>query len=381
MKISYVTAFDARNIHSWSGAGFYIGKALKEQGGELEYIGDLSKRMSNLFKVKLEIKYNFYKILGKRFNKERNIGTASRFAKLIQSDIKPTTDVLFSAGSVPLSLVRTKKPKVFYADATFAGIVDFYDEYSNLCSETEREGHFLQKQILDECTLAIYSSDWAAQTAIDYYGTSPSKVAVVPFGANIESTRDINYIDNAIAARSTDECHLVFLGVDWSRKGGAIAAEAVKILNERGVKAYLHIAGIRDLPIQPIPPYIIDHGFISKGTAEGRQKFDELMAKSHFLFVPTRAEAFGLVFCEANSYGIPSIATDVGGIPTIVKDGVNGQKFSLTASPTEYADYIESLFFNRKAYRELAVSSYNEYESRLNWRVSGRKIMDLLQAV
>ncbi|MGN6493966.1 MAG: glycosyltransferase family 4 protein [Agriterribacter sp.] len=381
MHITYVSFFDAKDIHSWSGAGYHIAKALEDQGAELDYIGQLSKRVGIPLKIQLGLKEKYYKMLGKNFNSQRSIAVATKYAEVIKTHVKPYTDILFSPGSVPLSLLETKKKKVFYTDATFAGISEFYKEYSNLCSETERAAHYLQKQILDSCSLAIYTSDWAAKTAIEYYGANPERVKVVPFGANIEDKRTLDLVKDMIKLRSSKECHLTFLGVDWERKGGDIALETVKLLNERGLKAFLHVAGIKKMPLNPLPSYIIDHGFISKSTEEGRRQFDKLMESTHFLLLPTRAEAFGLVFCEANSYGIPNVATNVGGIPTIIKDGVNGQKFNLFDTADRYADYIQSVFSNQNFYNELALSSFGEYEARLNWRVSGKKLMTLLKDI
>jgi hypothetical protein len=44
----------------------------------------------------------------------------------------------------------------------------------------------------------------------------------------------------------------------------------------------------------------------------------------------------------------------------------------------EYCEYIYNIFTNYHQYKELALSAFNEYESRLNWRVAGQKVRDLL---
>ncbi len=114
-----------------------------------------------------------------------------------------------------------------------------------------------------------------------------------------------------------------------------------------------------------MPDYVKSLGFISKSTHEGQKQIRELIAQSHFLFVPSQAECFGLVFAEANSCGVPAVSTNVGGIPTIIKDGVNGKTFSLEDSINKYAQFIHDTYSDYKLYQEMARSSFDEYQKRL----------------
>ena len=50
----------------------------------------------------------------------------------------------------------------------------------------------------------------------------------------------------------------------------------------------------------------------------------KLMAEARAVIVPSRSEAFGLVAIEAMSVGTPVIASAVGGLPEIIRDGVDG---------------------------------------------------------
>jgi hypothetical protein len=68
----------------------------------------------------------------------------------------------------------------------------------------------------------------------------------------------------------------------------------------------------------------------------------------------------------------------VGGIPTAIKDNVNGKKFSKNAKVEDYCTYISDLFSDYSRYKNLAVSSFNEYESRLNWSAIGRTVKQLI---
>ncbi|MBO0586563.1 N-acetyl-alpha-D-glucosaminyl L-malate synthase BshA [Sporosarcina sp. E16_8] len=55
-----------------------------------------------------------------------------------------------------------------------------------------------------------------------------------------------------------------------------------------------------------------------------RDDLPELLAISDVMFHLSEKEAFGLVLLEALACGLPSVATDVGGIPEVIEDGVNG---------------------------------------------------------
>ena len=52
MKIAYVTTYESNNIKNWSGAGYYIARALERQSINIEYICPLKEANSLFFKSK-----------------------------------------------------------------------------------------------------------------------------------------------------------------------------------------------------------------------------------------------------------------------------------------------------------------------------------------
>jgi len=377
MHISYITSYNALDIHNWSGLGFSIGKSLTEQGIELDYIGNLELR-TNLF---LKFKHILHKIGGKSFAYEREYYVARHFAEQAKSKLKAKTDIVFSPGSIPIALLETEKPKVFYTDTSFAGMLHFNPNYSKLCSESIRHGNNLEQKALESSKLIIYSSEWAAKTAITHYKVDPGKIKIVPFGANIDCQRNIDDIERIIQSRSSKTCDLLLIASDWNRKGGDMAIKVTRYLNDSGFKTRLHIIGVDKIPIRALPEYVIHHGFISKSTLEGRKQIDELIAKSHFLILPSIADCSPIALSEANSFGLPCITTDVGGIPSIIIDDLNGKMFSLKASAEEWCEYIMATFLDKKRYIELCLGSFNEYETRLNWNVAGKSIVKLIREI
>jgi glycosyltransferase involved in cell wall biosynthesis len=383
MRIDYVTNFDARTLgiqNNWSGTGYYIAQALKHPSISLDYLGPLKDTLYLQLVGKLKSRYHKYS--GENYIKYIEPLILRDYARQISKKLSASkTDVIFSASSDSIAYLECDLPIVFWADATFANLIDFYPAYSNLCQESLQNAHSIQRVSLEKSRLAIYSSEWAAQTAIDYYHADPKKVKVVPFGANVESDKSIEDIKDSIASRPIDKCKLLFLGVDWFRKGGDVALEVAKGLNDLGLNTELIVVGCQPVDQKSIPSFVEFLGFINKSSSEGKAKIDKLIADSHFLILPSVADCTPIVFCEANSLGVPCISRRVGGIPTIIKDNVNGKLFDLDSAINEYCEYIFNIFMNYTQYKELALSAFNEYQTRLNWQVAGQKVRDLLMEI
>lgn len=377
MKIAYVTTDDARDIHNWSGLRYYIGRSLEMQGCQIEYIGPLDRKTSWYVSLKSWV---HHRIIKKTYLLDRESIILKDYARQISArlaTIKP--DIVFSTGTIPIAYLDCPQPIAFWTDATFAGAIDFLRWFHNLSPHSIAQGHQVERAALSRVSLACYASYWAADTAAIYQPTIP--VHVVPFGANIESNRTIADIKTMLHQRSQNECKLLFIGVAWLNKGGNIALSIAQALNNAGLKTTLTLVGCIPPENHPIPDFVHVTGFIKKSTPEGRAQLDRLFAEAHFLLAPSRTEAYGLVNCEANSFGVPALASDVGGIPTIIKNDVNGHLFSLEAGPDAYAAYIADIMNDYQRYEQLALSAFNEYETRLNWSVSGQKVKQLLEQI
>ena len=233
-----------------------------------------------------------------------------------------------------------------------------------------------EAKALTNARRAVYSSDWAVQAVKKHYNIPDGKVAVLPFGPNLDITHDLSRIQASWSEKSKDGCTLLFLGVDWERKGGQIALNAARLLNENGVKTRLIVAGCK-LPGDK-PHFVTEAGFISKRTPEGRSQLAGLLHTAHFLILPTRAECSGIVFCEASAFGLPTITTDTGGISTYIRQGVNGVRLPLSANAEMYAESISRLYKDVDTYQSMSAAGWSEYTSRLNWESSVSKLLALM---
>jgi glycosyltransferase involved in cell wall biosynthesis len=379
MKLVYATDINAANIHNWSGLSWYYRKMLEDAGCEVTTIdkGDmphppLPQRIK---------KYLVHLTSDKHYSLRFSTAVSQYYAQRIQRRLAPGSVVL-SPNTVILAYLKKNLKKVLYADATFDSLMHLYPKYKQLTTQCQRDGEAIDQQAVANADLLIYTSQWAADSAVNHYGADPAKIALVPFGANLDKLPPVEEVKQHIAARMRNRpINLLFLGIDWVRKGGDYAVQVASRLNELGFPTTLHIVGAVNLPTHINQPFVVNHGFISKATSEGQQQLGALLSTSHFLMLPTLADCTPVACSEANAFGVPCITSDVGGLTSIVKNEVNGHTFAHRNFADDAVRYIVSLMSTSHAYKELCCSSHDQYTTELNWNSVGRRIVQLINEI
>lgn len=378
MRIAYTTTFDARDVHNWSGTPYHMSQAFLQTGMKVNYLGSLKRKLPPFFKAK-QI-WNKY-ISNQRESPRFNIVAAEYYSEQVARMLeKEPVDAVISPLINPIAYLNIDKPIILWTDALYSALLGFYPAFAYHSAASISQGNKITAECLARSKLAIFSSDWAAQSALDLYGTSREKIRVVPYGANMESHPTLQEVRDAIAKRVQDKIKLLFLAKSWERKGGDIALTVAKALHDAGHAVELTIVGITP-KIENPPPYLRCLGFISKQNLEGKARIRELLSSSHFLILPSRADACPMVFAEANAFGLPCLTTYVGGISTAVRNNINGMTFGLDAPLATYCDYIVNTLQNRTHYDALALSAYQEYITRLNWKVAAETVKGMIREV
>jgi glycosyltransferase involved in cell wall biosynthesis len=260
-------------------------------------------------------------------------------------------------------------------------MLDFYPDYRSLSKRAVRVGMDLDSRALERASVAFYTSEWAARSAVELHGADATKVEVVPYGANMPIAYTEEAIADVVARRPPGGCRLLFVGVDWHRKRGDRVIEAARLLNERGLPTEVDAVGSAPDDPSRLPSWVRLHGFIDKSTEEGVARLRELFERADFLVHPAEAEAFGVVFCEAAGHGVVALASRVGGIPSAVREGVSGFLFDVDAPAEDYAQRIWELAGDRSRYEQLALGAFDEYRRNLNWEVQAERIRARLEQV
>jgi glycosyl transferase family 4 len=263
MKFACTTVFDPQDRAGFGSRIYYQLQAVRSQLRVIHFIGPLShiRPVAPLLLAKREF---YRRVRGKSYHPKRDRLMVKDYSRQIERRLaKLEADIVFSPlspCSQPIAYLDRVQPVVIWTDTTWARVVDFYSEYSSklICAQTLRDAMVNERAALSRASLAIYWSDWEAQSAIRCYGLNPSKVRVISPGPALDD-KDAISLDEAqqlVRVRPRDRCRLLFVGIDWIRKGGDKALEVAKLLNASRLATELVAVGREPQVDEPLPEFV-----------------------------------------------------------------------------------------------------------------------------
>ncbi len=325
-------------------------------------------RESSLVKCVGQALTILHRAFGWNFSRYHSTFTARSFARSVGKEVSQAghIDVLFApAGSHFIAFLETVIPIIYLSDATFANMTNYYDRFSNLPYWNKASGNLVEKRALQNASHVVLSSQWAKLSAIEHYGTDANKVSVIRFGPNHDAPGELK--PSTARSVATDRINLLFLGVDWVRKGGEVALSAHKQLrDEYQVNSFLRIVGCSAAVGSDSSVDII--GYLDKSDSSQKSRFTEVLRSSHLLLLPTRAECAGIAFSEAIAAGIPVVTYATGGAPDYVLDGKTGVCLPRSAGPDDFARAVYSIISDPREYLRFSRECEKFHAETLNWK-------------
>jgi glycosyltransferase involved in cell wall biosynthesis len=378
VKLALVTLNDSADVHHWSGLNHHIARALEHAGATVHRVGPFETHWS----LAMRLRQRWYDATGRTYHAVIDPGSLKAIGEEARARIPADTDAVLAVTSLmAAALGRLHVPLVSWDDATNAAMLGYYPDFQRMAPVSLRQTNVAGQLAARAVRLAIYASDWAAESARDAYALPREQTAVVPFGANLERLPDAEVVSSAIVGRRDGVCRLLWVGVDWLRKGGPLAVAIAQSMRDAGVDVELTIVGCEPEGRDRLPNWVRVEGFISKRTPEGEARLASLFARSHFFLMPSSAEAYGVVYAEAAAFGVPAVAIRTGGVPTIIVDDETGMLEAPQAPAERYAARMLVLLRDRTRYEQMARAARGRAERILNWDVAGRSVVQLLSAL
>jgi glycosyltransferase involved in cell wall biosynthesis len=370
VNVAFITWTDPRSPRSFSGSHGFMLKALEEHGHRVTTLGPLK---SNWLQVGRVANKALRLVASRGTNPIHSWKVAREFAAQLRRKLDGAEVIFAPASSTSIAALETDIPIVYYTDLTFDQIRRDYGKLASLTRRALAEGDEIETSALKKSTVAVFPSQWAMGSATRHYGMSGDKIFKVPMGANLDVAPDAELVTGR---KLEGECRLLFVGVDWDRKGGQIALDAVHALRAQGIPAVFTVCGC-------VPPVTDDcmHviPFLDKNDPRDKEEFSGLFYESHFFILPTKGDAFPIVLAEASAYGLPSLSSRTGGLEDLVFDGKNGFLLSPASTGVDYATRIAEIWADRAQYARLEESSRKEFDERLNWTHWAQEVSKLFQ--
>ena len=187
--------------------------------------------------------------------------------------------------------------------------------------------------------------------------------------------------------------HILWLTNIMKTKGIMEYLAALKILNDKGVKFQADFVGglTKELAGDEFDDALSMMGlngcctYYGPKYGEGKSVF---FRKSDIFVLPSYTEAFPVSILEAMVFGLPIVASNVGGVSAEVEDGVNGyllggnQPIMLNTfrpNPREIAEKIENLLTDSTLRQRMGEAGREKFEKEFTLEVFEKRMAEILK--
>lgn len=309
---------------------------------------------------------------------DRTIREAIRRSRRTQEKVESSNvDVLVGVCmSTMLYQLETTVPIVYASDTTAKLINESYPTWQSRSKGYQRACDEIERAALQRCAIFAAPSKCTMASAINDYNVPEERVRLVELGSHVVPSA--SKIDPAPPSR--DDLQLVLVAADPYRKRLDLCIEIAELLQDRGWNVTLNYIG-PEHPRAKSSPVVHWHGRLRLSDPDDRRIHEDVLSRSHWMLLPSLAEAFGIAPGEAAHFGRPSLVSDVGGLPTVVQDGKTGFVLTVDAPAAAYADALESVSTDPSRYAEMSAAALERAQTKLTWGAWARRIHEILLEV
>ena len=252
-------------------------------------------------------------------------------------------------------------PYVAFIDSTSKMANQGWSAWRPTTERARRARFDIEREYFQGALRVVTAGTQAAASVVNDYEVPSERVQAVGGGVNF------NPLPEMIQRPSGQS--ILWVGLDFERKGGDILLGAFRIVRDRLPDAKLVLVGAKSPTPQP--------GVQQLGVVRDREKLGELYREASVFCLPARHEPYGLVVQEAMAYALPCVVSATGALPTIVDDGVCGRVSPLTEH--DLASALIDLLSDPSRAEEMGRAGRLKVEHQLTWDAVAGRIIDGIQ--
>jgi D-inositol-3-phosphate glycosyltransferase len=246
-----------------------------------------------------------------------------------------------------------------------------------------------EEQVVESADMLIANTDIEAKQLINLYDAEPGRVEVVHPGVDLRRFRPLDKVAARQALGLPLDAHvLLFAGRIQPLKAPDVLLRAVAVLladspalrsrlvvpvvggpSGSGLEHPTALADLaRDLGIDDVVR------FVPPVEQAGLALW---MSAATVVAVPSYNESFGLVAVEAQATGTPVVAADVGGLPTVVRQGHSGLLVP-THEPRDWANALRRIIEDPVLELNLAIGA-REQARHFSWEHTADRMLEVYE--
>lgn len=242
-------------------------------------------------------------------------------ARLIRAH-RDRIDVILQVGATFEPRGRGTIPYAIYCDSNARlaerGSAMGYSEVSALTAG-ERAGVVAREaRVYRDAALIMTFSNRLRDSFVEDFHVPEGRVRTIAAGPNFP----VDTVPPPSPEPRSGPPTVLFVGRRFHRKGGDLLLAAFRQVRSRIPGARLVVVGPPDLTIEE--EGVTNLGFLSRDDPDQALRLRQAYSQAQVFCMPTRFEAFGLVYLEAMLFGLPCIGPDAWAVPEIVLHGETG---------------------------------------------------------
>lgn len=357
-SLNYCASWDSDRVKTWSGTTWSLEQALKTR--------------FNLNDVSLASRT----FAGRAFRKVRravggddlDLGFMRKQQVFFEKEGCPRADAWFQFGEVPMPVEGERH--YVYQDLAVEWLARCMRDdpqtfaYTGFAAVTRRameQRARLQQEFYEKASGIFTMGQWMADFLVDEVGLPAEKVHHVGGGLNTHGSPDLS----AREGRT-----FIFAGRDYRRKGGDLVLEAFDILHSRDKELRLLIAG-------PKSDFASGHDGVEFMGDVTNDVLGSLFAKSDCFVMPSRFEAYGLVFPEALACALPCVGRRAFEMQHFIEDGVTGRLVG-SDDPEELAEAMLDCLTN-PIIRQNVIDNVPSIVEKYSWAAVADRIHGVIE--
>jgi glycosyltransferase involved in cell wall biosynthesis len=347
--------------HSWSGSTKSLFSCIQDKGNLVEAQSVDLNRTQKLLSAARHPALSRHRLYLNVMKSRLSFDLRSENARRVFEHTRQGYNVILQLGALFLPPVPKGVLHCSYHDGNTAVSRRSEFSYVKASRQVLAESWQNEEKVYRQVNLVFTMSEWLRQSMIEDFGVAPENVIAIGAGPNLSYAQQI--IDSPGAPEHYENKTILFVGVDFERKGGPTLLEAFRRVRKEIPNAKLRIVGCNVTLDEPGVDVI---GMLDKSDPKQENRLRQIYDEASLFALPTRFDPFGVAFVEAMYHRLPCIGSNICAIPELIRDGETG--FTLPPQDaSQWADKIILLLRDERLAQNMGDRGFEYATRRYRW--------------